>query len=82
LAGVGKEKNMFVTLTPAYGRDYRTKKEVEADWYSGKDFLIANLGPQCGRYINKTQCDQNSISATIRYSQLRKAIVVHPVRAF
>jgi hypothetical protein len=29
---------MFYELTPAYGRDYRTKAEVTAAWESGKDF--------------------------------------------
>lgn len=29
---------MSYELTPAYGRDYKNKKEVVADWNSGKDF--------------------------------------------
>jgi len=28
----------YYELTPAYGRDYRTKAEVVAAWEEGKDF--------------------------------------------
>ena len=28
------------TLTPAYGRDYRSEAEVIKDWKNGKDFKI------------------------------------------
>jgi hypothetical protein len=30
---------MFYELTPAYGRDYKSAKEVKAAFESGKDFL-------------------------------------------
>lgn len=30
---------MFYELTPAYGRDYKTKAEVTAAWNDDKDFL-------------------------------------------
>jgi len=29
---------MYYELTPAYGRDYKTKAEVIAAWEEGKDF--------------------------------------------
>jgi len=32
-----------MTLTPAYGRDYKSKKAVLADWEAGKDFIIADI---------------------------------------
>ena len=45
---------MFTTLVPAYGRDYKSAKEVKADWDAGKDFQIANaFSPDDGKYINK-----------------------------
>jgi hypothetical protein len=28
----------YFELTPAYGRDYKTAKEVKAAWEAGKDF--------------------------------------------
>ncbi len=30
---------MYYELTPAYGRDYKTAKEVKAAFESGKDFV-------------------------------------------
>jgi len=33
-------------LVPAYGRDYKTKEEVEKDWKAGKDFQCVN-GQYC-----------------------------------
>jgi len=32
-----------MTLVPAYGRDYTSKKAVEKDWKSGKDFIVADI---------------------------------------
>ena len=40
-----------MTLTPAYGRDYKSKKEIEADLKANKDFI---LQPE-GQYINYEQ---------------------------
>ena len=31
-----------MTVTPGYGRDYNTQKEVLLDWTSGKDFILAS----------------------------------------
>ena len=58
-----------MTLTPAYGRDYKSKKEVIAAWEDGKDFVVADVfGGNCGRMINKN----NDVKETIyiRYKGL------------
>ena len=36
----------MVILRPAYGRKYKTKKEMLDDWDGGKDFKILG-GPYC-----------------------------------
>lgn len=43
-----------VTVTPAYGRDYRTKGEALKAWEEGKDFCIEAIWPpqQVGRYCS------------------------------
>lgn len=33
-----------MTVLPAYGRDYKSKKAVLADWLAGKDFRCAVSG--------------------------------------
>ena len=35
------------TLVPAYGRDYKSSKEVKADLLAGKDFLAEPSGQMC-----------------------------------
>lgn len=32
-----------LTLVPAYGRDYKSKKALMADWEAGKDFFAAGF---------------------------------------
>ena len=41
-----------MVLLPAFGREYKTKKDCKADWDAGKDFLIYNCGQQT-TYANK-----------------------------
>lgn len=35
------------TLVPAYGRDYRSAKEVRKDFEAGKDFRVEPSGQYC-----------------------------------
>lgn len=66
-----------MTLTPAYGRDYKSKKEVQADLDAGKDFLVADLFSGGGGYINKPQILESGVrQVTVRYGQLRKVTVL------
>ena len=37
----------MATLTPAYGRDYKSKKEVLKDFLDGKDFIYNDPFRQC-----------------------------------
>lgn len=47
---------MYITLVPAYGRDYKSGKAVQADWDANKDFLICDMfSPWDGKPINKEQ---------------------------
>lgn len=64
-----------MTLTPAYGRDYKSAKEVKADWDAGKDFVIADMfSGDAGRYVNKPQLAGRT--AMVRYAGLRKIVQV------
>ena len=57
-------------LTPAYGRDYATEKEVRTDWEAEKDFLTVS-----GLLINRQQFEKGS-SVPIRYRRLHKVVIV------
>ena len=56
-----------LNLVPAYGRAYKSKKEVDADFDADKDFLIADISsPWDGKPVNKSQLsDYDQVS--IRY---------------
>lgn len=65
-------------LAPAYGRDYKSKREVLADLKQGKDFIITNVfDPSDGKPINLPALMAAGFdSVQIRYSRLRKVMVV------
>ena len=59
----------YITLLPAYGRDYKSKKSIINDLNGLKDFVISHTG----QYINKPQFKELNISSfNVRYDQLRK----------
>ena len=59
----------YVTLVPAYGRDFKTAKEVKAAWESGKDFQVCGWGPSDGTYINKADAEPGT-TYNIRFKKL------------
>lgn len=62
-----------LTAVPAYGRDYKSKAAVMADWDDGLDF---RLEPS-GQYISKADAVASGIrTINIRYGNLRKVMVV------
>lgn len=68
------------TLVPAYGRDYKSKKEVLADWDANKDFALVSFNGPAGRYVNKQQlADLKAAGIThlhFRYRRLEQVAVV------
>lgn len=64
----------YKECVPAYGRDYKSQKEVKADWFADKDFRVE---PE-GFYINRLSAIKFGIAVTIRYSKLQKVIVITP----
>lgn len=67
----------IITVVPAYGRDYKTRKEVLADWEADKDFLVQNM-TESG-YINRSQAQQQlkpGDTINIRYKGLREILPI------
>jgi len=59
----------FITLLPAYGRDYKNKKLIIDDLNNNKDFLESTSL----KAINKQQFKELKISSfNVRYDQHRK----------
>lgn len=67
-----------LSIIPAYGRDYKSKKEVEGSLIGNLDFQIADIGsPDNGRYINLPQIVEAGITQlAVRYAKLTKVHVV------
>jgi hypothetical protein len=61
-----------VTLTPAYGRDYKSKKAALADIEAGKDFIL-NSGLVETPCSPLTDCAGQTVK--VRYNRLRSVFV-------
>jgi hypothetical protein len=63
------------TLVPAYGRDYFSKKQVQADLDAEKDFVIADFSsPGDGKPINRAGLRALGYDrVVVRFSKLRKS---------
>jgi hypothetical protein len=61
----------FATLTPAYGRDYKSAEAAKDDFLANRDFY---LQPQ-GQLINREQIAP-STTVHIRYNRLTKVTQV------
>lgn len=61
-----------MNLVPAYGNDYKSRKEVEAALKRGSDFKIADISSEYdGAYINREDMLKQGITrVTIRYKRL------------
>lgn len=53
----------FVEVLGAYGRKYKTGKEMKADWEANKDFLLTSSGS----YINKEDAERYSVHVVGRF---------------
>ncbi len=66
----------YITVVPAYGREYATQKAARADWEAGKDFRIRTYGHRDdGRYIS---CRDKTpgMQITIRFHGGEKLTVI------
>ena len=61
-----------LTVVPAYGRDYKSKRAAMADWDANKNFIIADAFDRYdGQPVNKEQLPA-STTVNIRYAKLRR----------
>lgn len=63
----------WLTVTPAYGRDYTNKAQVLTDWNAGKDFRDTATG----QYLSKRDVDKDpSLHVHVRYGKGLKIMQV------
>jgi hypothetical protein len=68
--------SLAVTLTPAYGRDYKSKNLAIKDFDAGKDFIVNGFGP--GAYASKEDLIQKGVKLVkIRFNKLTKVELVY-----
>ncbi len=66
----------YLTVVPAYGRDYTSKAGVLADWNKDKDFLIYDVSsPYDGRYVNKSGRPAG-VTISVRYARRTKEMQI------
>jgi len=64
-----------VILTPAYGRDYKSKAAVQADFDAGKDFMARSFDRD--GYITKSELLEMGVkSVQARYGKLAKVCML------
>ena len=67
----------MITLTPAYGRDYKSKKAAEDDFRADKDFILNDIFSSWdGKPINRSQLIKDHKMVKLRYNKLRKSAIV------
>ena len=62
----------YITVSGAYGRDYKSAKDALADWRAGKDFVIRTFGSDEGRYCSNADFANGPDHVQIRYAADRK----------
>lgn len=66
---------MFTTLTPAYGRDYKSVKALKEDIKANKDFIINDISsPWDGKACSPT--DFKGEQVQFRYNKLQRVVVI------
>lgn len=69
---------MDAHLSPAFGKDYRSKAEIISSLKGGADFILNDTSsPWFGKPINLPQIKEAGYTGVqVRYSKLRKAVVI------
>lgn len=65
----------WLTVVPAYGRDYKSKKAVQEAWDRGEDFLIRDVDDS--GYVNK---DDEIPEGVILHARYKNLTMIHEVK--
>lgn len=65
-----------MTLTPAFGRDYKNQAAVKRDWLDGKLFVINDFGPDMGRTANCNDLIGVTRRVVVRYARMTKVMTL------
>lgn len=65
----------YITVSPAYGVDYKNKSNAVQDWRAGKDFVLESNIERGGTYCSNRDFPANS-KITIRYDRKRSCVII------
>lgn len=65
----------MITITPAYGRDYKSKKAVLTDIELNKDFILNDFSSPWDMKPCSPKNDLKGKSVQVRYGQLKKVFI-------
>ena len=64
----------YITVAPAYGRDYKSKSQALEAWKSGKDFEQQDVF-RTGTYCSIRDFKDKQVTVEIRYNKLRDLVI-------
>lgn len=68
-----------INVLPAYGRDYKNKKQILADYLANKDFEVSDISNK-GK-INKSDCLRMGIACLIvRYRNNQRLASINVIK--
>ena len=62
-----------ITVSGAYGRDYKSKRAALEDWHAGKDFAIRGMS---SGYVSRSEAEADGLTVSIRYNNDRSVVIV------
>ena len=66
-----------MTLIPAYGRDYKSKKDAIKSFFDGDDWIINDVSSAWnGRYVSIKDKENLPDTINLRYSKLTRVAVL------
>jgi hypothetical protein len=67
-----------ITISPAYGRDYRSKKDAESAFQQNQDFIVESIASgYAGSYCNRSDLKAGGIKQVeIRYLKKTRLTIV------
>jgi hypothetical protein len=71
------KEDIAMTVSGAYGRDYKSLKAAKVDWDANKDFVIRDMFHGGGRYVNREQTINMKEAIMVRYAKDRKIGVLN-----
>ena len=63
-----------MTVSGAYGRDYRTAKDMLTDWENNLDFVIRDIMNGPGRYVSYSDVRDECLKVYGRYDRDTKVV--------